>query len=205
MTTGKRKRTHKLSYLVHHRNPHLIHFLFTSYFASLHAQHSSKTFDMKSCWASSSSQNSLVNFGESIYQTSRFSTIVARKVTQPLPDSGAIQITCISSFGISDECVATLPQINFAIFRKFSSNVNVPCFAGEKSYVSIIIFSSCNKQIDVWKRMNRRKNNRKISILTSANSDGMVDFCSTAKKNPENLGFPLSRLENVLAVRSMKT
>lgn len=39
--------------------------------------------------------------------------------------------------------------------------------------------------------------------FTSAKSDGMLDFCSTAKKNPVNFGLALMR--EYVALRSMKT
>lgn len=108
----------------------------TSYLASKQAQHSSCTFDMKSSWFASSSQKSLLNGPSSMYQTSRCSMIVARKVTQPLPGSGAVQFTWISFLTASLVCVTTLPQISL-VNESSSVILKVPCLTGEKSYSMI--------------------------------------------------------------------
>lgn len=87
---------------------------------------------MKSSWLSSSSQKSLLKGPSSIYQTSLCSMIVARKVTQPAPGSGAVQFTWISLLAVSLVCVTTLPQMSLVNVSS-SLTFKVPCLTGEKS------------------------------------------------------------------------
>lgn len=77
--------------------------------------------------------------------------------------------------------------------------MNTPCLAAEKSYYKFI------KELESVTEEKTQTHKKKCRIATSAISDGGVDVCSTAKKNPINFGLLPSALRIIADFRRMET